>query len=113
MRLFSHGRRNRVAGLRGATVIGVSAIALMLMADVAGAKSFGPWAPPQKIDEVGGNSSELNTSSVDGCPIQAPDGLSLYLASTRPGGLGGIDIWVSHRASAADPWGAPENLGEP
>jgi hypothetical protein len=68
----------------------------------------------QKIDTVGGNSSELNTPSLDGCPIQAPDGLSLYMASNRTtGGLGGLDIWVAHRASRSDPWGAPENLGAP
>lgn len=35
------------------------------------------------------------------------------MASDRPGGLGGIDIWVSTRASENDPWGAPANLGAP
>jgi hypothetical protein len=35
------------------------------------------------------------------------------MASTRPGGLGGIDIWVSTRGSADDPWGAPVNVGAP
>jgi Tol biopolymer transport system component len=35
------------------------------------------------------------------------------MASNRPGGLGGIDIWVSTRASVEDPWGAPANVGEP
>jgi Tol biopolymer transport system component len=62
---------------------------------------------------VGGNSTELNTAFLDGCPIQAPDGLSLYMASNRPGGVGGLDIWVARRTSTADPWGAPQNLGEP
>ena len=56
---------------------------------------------------------ELNTPSLDGCPIQSPDGLSLYIASNRPGGKGGLDIWVATRASAGAPWGAPQNLGEP
>jgi hypothetical protein len=50
---------------------------------------------------------------LDGCPIQSPDGLSLYLASNRPGGRGGLDIWVATRASTSAPWGAPANLGEP
>jgi hypothetical protein len=71
------------------------------------------WSEAQKIDEIGGNSSELNTTSVDGCPIQSPDGLRLYMASNRPGGVGGLDIWVAQRPSANAPWGAPENLGEP
>jgi len=38
-------------------------------------------------------------------------GLSLYFGSDRPGGSGGLDIWVSHRATINDPWGAAQNLG--
>src|SRR5688500_5489461 len=71
------------------------------------------WAPAEKIDEIGGNSSELNTPFLDGCPAQSPDGLSLYMASNRPGGNGLLDIWVARRESTSAPWGAPENLGEP
>jgi hypothetical protein len=71
------------------------------------------WSAAQKIDMINGNSSEINTTSVDGCPIQSPDGLSLYLASNRPGGRGGLDIWVATRATTSAPWGAPVNLGEP
>jgi hypothetical protein len=71
---------------------------------------FSAWAPAQKIDEVAGNSAELNTSALDGCPIQSPDGLSLYMASNRTGGQGLLDIWVATRASTDDPWGAPLNL---
>jgi hypothetical protein len=77
------------------------------------AVALSAWATATKIDEIGGNSSELNTPSLDGCPIQAPDGLSLYMASNRPGGKGGLDIWVATRASTSAPWGAPVNLGEP
>lgn len=71
------------------------------------------WGAATKVDEVGLNSSELNTPFADGCPIQAPDGLSMYMASNRPGGLGGLDIWVATRSSTDAPWGAPQNLGEP
>jgi hypothetical protein len=71
------------------------------------------WSTAQKIDEIAGNSPDLNTPSLDGCPIQSPDGLNLYMASNRPGGLGGLDIWVATRASTTAPWGAPANLGEP
>jgi len=111
---FRLGRRRPAAGMRWATVGVLLALAMVWMAGPAGAaKSFTSWAPAQKIDEVGGNSSELNTPAVDGCPIQAPDGLSLYMASSRPGGVGGLDIWVAQRASTGDPWGAPQNLGEP
>jgi len=35
------------------------------------------------------------------------------MASNRTGGLGLLDIWVAHRDSTDDPWGASENLGAP
>jgi hypothetical protein len=96
--------RSRTRALVGATVtivvLGVAASAFA-------------WSTAQKIDEIAGNSSELNTASLDGCPIQSPDGLSLYMASNRPGGKGGLDIWVAARSSTTAPWGAPANLGEP
>ena len=92
---------------RGATAL-LAVIAALTLAGVASA-----WVAAQKIDTIGGNSSELNTPSQDGCPIQSPDGLSLYLASNRPGGKGGLDVWVATRASPSAPWGAPQNLGEP
>ena len=71
------------------------------------------WTAAQKIDEMNGNNAEVNTPSLDGCPIQSPDGLSLYLASNRPGGKGGLDIWIATRTSPTAAWGAPSNLGEP
>jgi hypothetical protein len=52
----------------------------------------------------------LNTTANDGCPYQAPDGLSRYIASNRPGGHGGLDIWVARRTSTGDPWGELINL---
>jgi len=95
--------------------------ALLLAAAIVGAVSvatasamhFSPWSAAQKIDEINGNSAELNTAFQDGCPIQSPDGLSLYMASNRPGGHGLLDIWVARRASKDEPFGAPEDLGAP
>jgi hypothetical protein len=87
-----------------AAVLGFSATAIAALAT---------WAGAQKIDEVTGNSADLNTPSLDGCPIQSPDGLSLYMASNRPGGRGGLDIWVATRSSTSAAWAAPQNLGEP
>jgi hypothetical protein len=95
-------------------VVFVAALmSLTALTAVAQAMNFSAWGTAQKIDEIGGNNSELNTPFQDGCPIQSPDGLSLYMASNRPGGQGLLDIWVSNRESADDPWGAPENLGAP
>jgi hypothetical protein len=95
----------------------VAALALGVLAGAALAATAGPhfsaWSQAQKIDEVAGNHPDLNTPWVDGCPIASPDGLSLYLASNRPGGKGGLDLWVATRSSTSDPWGAPVNLPEP
>ncbi|HEX6714583.1 MAG TPA: hypothetical protein VF066_14410, partial [Thermoleophilaceae bacterium] len=75
---------------------------------------LGPWGQAQDIETAtAGNSTELNTSSQDGCPILSPDGRSLYMASNRGGGHGGLDIWVAHRADADQPFGDPVNLPEP
>jgi hypothetical protein len=102
----------RTAGTR--TVLAVAAAALVAsFAGIASAMNFSPWGAPTNAETVPGASTELNTAFNDGCPIQSPDGLSLYIASDRPGGLGGQDIWVAHRQSEDGPWGAPENLGAP
>jgi hypothetical protein len=97
--------------MRGAFVAGMILFAATAVA--ASAMQFSPWSTAQKIDEIEGNHADLNTAYLDGCPIQSPDGLSLYMASNRPGGKGGLDIWVATRSSMGDPWGAPEHLPEP
>lgn len=74
---------------------------------------LGDWGAAQKIDEIAGNHPDLNTPSQDGCPIQSPDGLRLYIASNRPGGHGGLDIWMASRSDKHDSWGAPVDLPEP
>jgi WD40-like Beta Propeller Repeat len=96
----------------------LAALALTaVIAPAAHAMSSSPWAPATNAEQVPGTSSELNTPSLDGCPIQSPDGLSLYMASNRPRFAGDphtdLDIWVAHRESADAPWGPPRNLGEP
>lgn len=57
----------------------------------------------------------VNSSAADGCPIEAPDGLSLFFASARPEVLGNVgnDIWVADRESLTAPWQPPKNLGAP
>jgi hypothetical protein len=54
---------------------------------------------------------ELSTSSDDAPADIRRDGLEMFIASSRPGTLGGMDLWVSVRASTADPWSLPLNLG--
>jgi len=55
--------------------------------------------------------AELSSSASDQRPVVRFDGLELFLSSNRAGGFGGIDTWVSTRATTSDPWGAPENAG--
>lgn len=68
--------------------------------------TWSPWSVAQPVAEV-------NSVAADGCPIESRDGLSLYIASTRAGGLGGNDIWAADRASKDAPFGEPKNLGAP
>jgi len=57
----------------------------------------------------------VNSPYDDMDPFIAPDGLSLYFASWRPGGYGDADIWVvTKQTSERNPegyWGPPMNLG--
>jgi WD40-like Beta Propeller Repeat len=97
--------------MRFPATFGIAAVVGLAAAAVA--MPFAAWSSAQKVDEMNGNSAEVNTPALDGCPIQSPDGLSLYLASNRPGGKGGLDVWVATRSSTSAAWGAPTNLGEP
>ena len=67
---------------------------------------FSDWAEPVNLGPV------VNSALPDMNPTLSRDGMSLYFASTnRPGGVGGIDIWVSQRACVDCPWETPVNLG--
>jgi outer membrane protein OmpA-like peptidoglycan-associated protein len=46
----------------------------------------------------------------DSQPTVSADGNSIYFASNRPGGQGGIDIWMTQK-DASGQWGVPVNLG--
>ena len=88
-------------------------VGVLAVTPVLAAPSFSSWGPASSLESVPGTSSELNTPFLDGCPILSRDGLQLYMASNRPGGLGGLDIWVAERASPDGPFGAPVNMGAP
>jgi Tol biopolymer transport system component len=73
-----------------------------------------PWGPPVNLGSV------VNSEYDEINPNISADGLSLYFADVegdtvapRPGGLGATDVWLSTRASLADPWGPPVNVGAP
>jgi len=54
----------------------------------------------------------VNTPSVEGQPNVRRDGLEIFFFSNRPGAISGSnDIYAAARASTADAWSAPVNLG--
>ena len=53
----------------------------------------------------------INGPYFDSQPSVSTDGLSLFFSSTRPGGYGEEDTWLSTRATTNDPWSEPVNLG--
>jgi hypothetical protein len=63
------------------------------------------WSAPVNVG------SPINSSASETNATLSPDNLSLYFTSNRAGGLGGDDIWVSHRDCDDCPWEAPVNLG--
>jgi outer membrane protein OmpA-like peptidoglycan-associated protein/tetratricopeptide (TPR) repeat protein len=68
-------------------------------------KTNNGWSEPQNLGPV------VNTDFWESSPSLSPDKRDLYFASSRAGGFGGRDIWVTHRLSAGK-WSRPENLGE-
>lgn len=76
-----------------------------------GAGAAGPeetlsgWSAPVNVG------APVNSAFDDVGPAISRDGRSLYFGSTRPGGSGAVDLWVSKRRKTRDPWGTPANLG--
>ena len=65
----------------------------------------GNFTTPIKVPELS------HDSALDIEPGVTKDGLEIYFTSSRSGGSGGWDIWMSTRDSTTQPWGAPVNLG--
>lgn len=54
----------------------------------------------------------VNSSAWDSQPASSSDGKTLYFSSTRPGGMGGSDIWYCKK-NEHGVWGDAINLGSP
>ena len=65
------------------------------------------WTYPSSVDEWAFSSGNVLF------PMLSPDGKSLYFASDGLYGMGGYDLYVSHRDGKTGKWGVPENLGFP
>jgi hypothetical protein len=63
------------------------------------------WGAPVSVPE-------LSSTSFDGAPGITPDGLTIYISSSRPGGFGSLDIWSSTRTSRDAVWNAPVQVPE-
>jgi hypothetical protein len=77
----------------------------LLSVYLAAAPVYSDWSLPTNLGSV------VNSEAEDFAPHISKTGLSLYFASTRPGGLGGEDLWVSKRATTDESWCTPVNLG--
>lgn len=63
------------------------------------------WGAPVNLGAT------VNSSAWELDPSLSSDELSLYFMSTRPGGAGGRDTWVTTRAAKDGDWTTPVNLG--
>lgn len=55
------------------------------------------WPTPMNLGPI------VNSEAFDGFPSLSPDGQALFFSSNRPGGSGGVDIWMSARQKIAEP----------
>lgn len=64
-----------------------------------------PFGAPELVPSV-------NSSSEESSPAISADGLTLWFASNRSGGAGGMDIWESSRKDRNATWSDPKNVTE-
>jgi hypothetical protein len=64
-----------------------------------------PWGTPVNMG------APFNSSGKEVSSIISHDGLTFIFASTRSGGRGNYDLWMSTRPAAESDWAAPVNLG--
>ncbi len=66
----------------------------------------GKWTKPKNMGP------SINSKAWDSQPAVSADGKTLYFVSSREGGLGQEDIWITTRAKDGT-WSAPKNAGTP
>jgi outer membrane protein OmpA-like peptidoglycan-associated protein len=64
----------------------------------------GKWSDPVDLN------APVNTSGWESQPSISADGHTLFFSSSRPGGIGGKDIWLT-RLKNDNTWSKPVNLG--
>jgi Tol biopolymer transport system component/thioredoxin-like negative regulator of GroEL len=64
-----------------------------------------PWPEPVNLGPT------INSAFTDARPTISPNGLLLFFDSSRPGGFGSLDLYVTKRTSLSHSWEEPINLG--
>ena len=77
----------------------------LMTTSATSAVTYSDWSEPVAFPPG------INTASDEQNAVLSRDGLSLYFSSLRPGGMGGLDIYIAHRESLESPWGAPVGAG--
>jgi len=80
-------------------------VTAFLIASCGSAKADYTFGEPTNLGPTVNSSAEDFNASI------SADGLSLFFISSRPGGNGGRDIWVTTRETTDEDWGTPVNLG--
>ena len=62
------------------------------------------WGPGTFVAELNSPGRDTRTA------ISRRDGLQIIVTSNRAGSAGGLDLWISTRASAQDSWSIPINI---
>src|SRR2546425_8908764 len=89
-----------------ATLVGAAASRTVADAGTEEGPRWSDWSTPVNLGPL------INAAGFDQSgPALSRDGLSLYFASSRPGGVGRNDLWVAQRSSRDEAWGTPPNLG--
>jgi hypothetical protein len=65
----------------------------------------GGWSGPPSLV------AELSSPQLDVTPAVRRDGLEIIIGSSRPGTIGGLDLWRSFRKSVDETWSTPTSLG--
>lgn len=98
--------------LKNFLLVFATLISMAVLAREANAQEFSQWSVPENLGAIVNSAcAPTSTACNDQHPAISKDGLSLYFSSDRPGGCGGLDIWVSQRASLDSQWERPFNLG--
>lgn len=109
----------RVAALAGSLAAVVASMSAVAAVERGGAaqspgEAFSAWSPATSLETTAPFAHvSINTPALEGCPATSVDGRYLLFASNRGGAATGLDILISSRAQADEPWGSPASLAAP